>query len=368
MTPAKDILDKVGAKSVGRQYTLIPASTIEAKSVAWMWTDAGQGRLPAGSLSVAAGREGTGKSSFGLWLAAGITQGSLPGIHHGTPGGVIYLAAEDSWEHTLIPRLMVAKADLGRVFRMDVIEGDDDLALSLPVDNELLEDAIASEGVRLVIIDPLLSYIGEGIDTHKSREVRKGLDPLVRIAQKTGAVILGIAHFNKGSGSDPASLITGSGAFKDVPRSVFGFAKGSDESGNTRRVMSQVKNSLGLAELPSLNYDIASVEVDGLDGTYARFTFTGESDVTVQDLIDDQPTGKERRQAQQGARDWLEPYLREQGPTPSADVIAAGEAQGHSKYLINKASTSLGVLKPRSGYQGGSTWELPESNDAPPPF
>ncbi len=367
MTRADEIVEMVGAKSVERQYTLIPASTIKPKSVAWMWTDAGQGRLPAGSLSVAAGREGTGKSSFGLWLAAGITRGTLPGIHHGSPGGVIYLAAEDSWEHTLIPRLMVAEADLDRVFRMDVLVGDDDLALSLPVDNDLLEEAIVAEDVRLVIIDPLLSYLGDGIDTHKSREVRKGLDPLVRIAQKTGAVILGIAHFNKGSGSDPASLITGSGAFKDVPRSVFGFAKGSDESGNTRRVMSQVKNSLGL-ELPSLNYDIASVEVDGLDDTYARFSFTGESDLTVQDLIDDQPTGKERKRARQDALAWLEPYLREQGRTTSAEVKAAGQAQGHAGRTLDRVSESLGVIKIRSGFHGGSTWELPESDDAPPPF
>ena len=71
------------------------------------------------------------------------------------------------------------------------------------------------------------------------------------MADRTGSVFLGIAHFNKGNGTDAASLITGSGAFKNVPRSVFGFARDeSDDNGG--RVMSQVKNSLGRDDLHSL--------------------------------------------------------------------------------------------------------------------
>lgn len=60
--------------------------------------------------------------------------------------------------------------------------------------------------------------ISEGINTHVTRDVRKVLDPLAMIAERTGAVIFGIAHFNKSSGTDVASLLSGSHAFRDVPR------------------------------------------------------------------------------------------------------------------------------------------------------
>ncbi|MGH4027293.1 MAG: hypothetical protein ACRDRV_22210 [Pseudonocardiaceae bacterium] len=54
------------------------------------------------------------------WLAAQVTQGTLPGIHHGHPRAVIYAATEDSWERTIAGRLKVAGADLNRVYRVDV--------------------------------------------------------------------------------------------------------------------------------------------------------------------------------------------------------------------------------------------------------
>ena len=62
-----------------RRIVLTPASEIEPEPVVWAWEDDGAGRIPAGSLGLFAGREGTGKSSFLIWLAARITTGELPG-------------------------------------------------------------------------------------------------------------------------------------------------------------------------------------------------------------------------------------------------------------------------------------------------
>ncbi|GAA1028009.1 hypothetical protein GCM10009557_11470 [Virgisporangium ochraceum] len=247
-----------------RSYRITWASEIEPEPVVWAWEDAGHGRLPAGSLSTAAGREGTGKSSFGIWMAARITTGTLPGAFYGQPRPVLYVAIEDSWKHTLVPRLIAAGADLSRVGRFDVVvdEGEE-VTLSLPVDNAILEAAIRDAGVVLVVIDPLMSVISDRVDTHRERDVRTALDPLAKLADRTACVILGIAHFSKGGGTDAASLITGSGAFKNVPRTIFGFAKDeADESGG--RVMTQVKNSLGREELPSLRYTIESAACQDL--------------------------------------------------------------------------------------------------------
>jgi hypothetical protein len=54
----------------------------------------------------------------------------------------------------------------------------------------------------LVVIDPLMSVMGESIDKHRTREVRFVPDPLARMADRIGSVILGIAHVNKATGTE----------------------------------------------------------------------------------------------------------------------------------------------------------------------
>ncbi|ULN34189.1 AAA family ATPase [Mycolicibacterium smegmatis] len=330
-----------------RRMRLTPANQIDIAPVVWAWEESGEGRIPAGSLSIAAGREGTGKSSFGLWMAAHITRGTLPGSFYGTPRRVFYVAVEDSWKYTLGPRLIAAGADRSMVYRCDVMTDEDtELTLRLPSDNSVLETAIRDYGVGLVVIDPLMSVIGESIDTHRSRDVRTALDPLAQMADRTGAVVLGIAHFNKGSGTDVSSLITGSGAFKDVPRSVFGFAR-DDAAEDGTRIMTQSKNSLGRDDLPSLSYRIENFEIPtgtGVANT-GRFEFTGESERSVSDVLREASGvggSAEDRDERKHAHDWIVGYLIDNGgEAPANDCLKNGVAAGYSRDALKRA-------KPRS--------------------
>lgn len=353
-----------------RQARITWASTIEPAPVIWAWQPDGDGRIPAGSLSVAAGREGTGKSSFGIWLAAQITRGSLPGSFHGTPRAVFYVAVEDSWRHTLVPRLIAAGADLERVGRFEVVTDDgDDVVLSLPHDNSLLESAIDTHGVALTVIDPLMSVIGAKIDTHRERDVRTALDPLAKMADRTGSVLLGIAHFNKGAGSDAASLITGSGAFKNVPRSVFGFARDeSDDNGG--RVMSQVKNSLGRDDLPSLGYAIESFDVPTRTGTATtgRFVLTGTSERSVADILRDARGDSDDNDDRREIDRWLFDYLTsENGSALAAEIQRDGRSQGYSESAIKRARKRIGAASNRQGFgKGSKVWWTIDPADTPP--
>lgn len=348
------------ATTPARRARVIWASEIEPEPVVWAWEVDGEGRIPAGSLSVAAGREGTGKSSFGIYQAAHITRGTLPGSFYGTPRNVLYVAVEDSWRFTLIPRLIAAGADLGRVGRFDVLIDDDtEVTLSLPHDNDLLKQEIADHQVTYVVIDPLMSVIGSAIDTHRERDVRTALDPLVRIARQTEAVLMGIAHFNKGSSSDAASLITGSGAFKNVPRSIFGFAK-DPEAENGARVMSQVKNSLGRDDLPSLAYQMTGVEVQTRKGPArtARFDFIGESDRSVEDVLRDGGVSDPDEVAERNeVAEWLKGYLAEpNGSRPVVEVYKAGQAIGYSRDQLKRAKKKLGYTAVKPSMTDGWHW------------
>lgn len=345
------------------------ASEIEPEPVRWAWTgDGGEGRLPAGSLSIAAGREGTGKSSWALWLAAQLTLGTLPGAFFGRPRRVFYVAVEDSWAHTLVPRLMAAGADLAMIGRFEVITTrDEEMTLSLPADIDLLEADVKEHNAAAVILDPLMSVLGAGIDTHKERDTRSALDPLAKLADRTGAIVCGIAHFGKGNSTDAASLITGSGAFKNVPRTVFGFARDDAEEGG--RVMTQVKNSLGRDDLPSLSYLIEPVDVavGAFTTSVGRFTFSGTSERSVHDILRDS-RGSDRDDDGGGSRSDAERFIREclgeaGGSAPAKDVVRQAVQAGFKEADITRArfrAKRPPIRTERHGFGKGSTitWSI----------
>lgn len=336
-----------------RRLVLTPASQIEPEPVIWAWEDDdGYGRIPAGSFGLFAGREGTGKSSNLIWMAARITRGELAGAFSGRPLPVIYVASEDSWKYTIAPRLLAAGADLKLIYRAEVVtmEGDT-VSISLPLDIKLLEDAIRENEVALVVIDPLMSTISERLDTHVNREVRQAIEPVVRMADRTGAIVAGIAHFNKSSGTDPSSLVTGSGAFKDVARFIFAFAK-DEETGEL--VITQTKNSLGRSDLPSLRYRIIEAIVPTAKGEarVGRFVLDGVSERSVAEILGthdgESPATKLRE-----AEEFLEKTLAE-GPRPTKDVEdEAVNGYGIKKMTLERARKKLHIV---SGKVGSAGW------------
>ncbi|MDK9646989.1 AAA family ATPase [Propionibacterium freudenreichii] len=350
-----------------RRLVFTAASQITPKVTQWVWVNDGNGRMPAGALSLAAGREGTGKSSFGIWLSSQITRGLLPGMWKGTPRNVIYLAVEDSWAQTLLPRLMAAGADLDRVFRVEAVTAEgEESTITLPVDVGDLRAGISQHDVGLVVADPLMSLMSGRIDTHKEADTRRALEPLAKIADQTGAVILGIAHFNKSGGSDINSLITGSGAFKNVPRAVFGFARDEDTG---ESVMTQGKNSLGRLDLPSLAYRIASTTVRLKDGEtdVGRFEFMGTSTTTARDLLRANHDTDEPESAD--CATWLREWATEEGGTLKAkEAKAAARQAGYSIDQTNRAKRKLGMDSKRSGFGKNSEvfWVLPGTDSETP--
>jgi len=338
-----------------RKLLLTPASAIEPEPVVWAWEDDGAGRIPAGSFGLFAGREGTGKSSFLIWKAAKITRGELDGAFKGEPRPVIYVAVEDSWKYTIVPRLMAAGADLTMVYRAEVETSEGEtVTLSLPVDNKLMEQEIRRRQVALVALDPLMSAISDTLDTHVNRQVRQALDPLARMADRTGCIVAGIAHFNKSTGTDASSLITASGAFKDVARFIFAFAV--DEDGSS--VITQTKNSLGRSNLPSLAYRIieATVETGKGDARVGKLVLDGPSERTVQDILGDQGSGE--RDAKTRAEDYLRQALAG-GPRPTKDVTEeAREVADISEKTLKRARSALRI--PAAKRPDGWWISLPE--------
>lgn len=339
-----------------RRLRLTSASDIAVRPVKWAWKD----RMPVGEIVLLGGREGIGKSILAIWIAAQVTRGHLPGEYEGTARDVVIVTTEDSWSHTIVPRLMAAGADLGRIHRVEAVTSDGiDVPLSMPYDLEEFEAILTRVEAALVIFDPLLSRLDARLDTHKDAEVRLALEPLRGVTERSGATLLGLIHVNKSKSDDPLSMLMASRAFAAVARAVLFMTTDPDD--RDRRMLGQAKNNLGRMDLPTLAMHIEGVKVadveEGAVWTGAA-VFDGESDMTIHDAVSAALDGTEVRTAVGEAADWLGDYLLPE-PAWYADIKRAGIAAGHSESAIKRAATRLAIIKKSKGFPRRSEWQLP---------
>jgi hypothetical protein len=341
-----------------RRVRVTPACDIEPLPVHWVWAD----RIPVGEIVMTPGRGGVGKSTFHAWLIAHLTRGTLPGIHFGTPRSCFIAAREDSWQRTIVPRLIAAGADTSLVYRADVIaETDRETTLVLPTDLPGLEVETRRLAAVLLSVDPLLSAVDGKYDSHKDREVREALEPLKDFAERTGCVVLGNAHYSKGNSRDALTLMMGSAAFGNVPRAVLGFARDEDAEDGSR-VLSQVKNNLGREDLPSLKYTIEETTVETRAGAapVGRLVMQGESDRHVRDIL-----GSHADDGDRGATDELVELLTAMlveagGEIPAADGMKRLRATGSaaSDATVYRARCRAGIKAQKPSFGSGWVWTL----------
>ena len=355
-----DDCTQTSAQQSGRQVRLTPASEIAPRPVRWLWDS----RVALGSLCLLAGREGVGKSSIGYTLAAQITKGTLPGIYLGAPKAVIFAATEDSWAYTIVPRLMAAGADLDKVFKADVMAFDGfDEDLVLPADLHELEAAATEVDAALVLLDPLISRLAARLDSHKDAEVRRALEPLTSLADRTGITVLGIIHVNKSSSGDALNMVMGSRAFSAVARSVLFAMEGPDDV--SVKLLGQPKNNLGPGGLPTLTYRIVGERVaDTGEGEVwtGKVEWIGESDLSIADALIASRDQSGASSALREASDWLDDYLTGVGgAAPSLEIKKAGRAVGHSYRTLDRARNHLGVTSESQEFPRVTRWVMPPS-------
>lgn len=336
-----------------RRVTLISAAEIAPRRVRWLWKD----RVPLGMLTLLAGRESGGKSTIAYERVARVTRGQLDGDMKGAPRDVIVVATEDSWEHVVVPRLMAAGADLGRVFRASVTVQDlGTFELSLPDDVVSLEESIRARDAALVLLDPLISRLSGRLDTHKDADVRVALEPLVGLANRTGATLIGIIHVNKTGTTDPLTAVMGSRAFAAVARAVLFVVRDGDV-----RLLCFPKSNLG-PEQRSISFRIENREVgkdpDGQPINTGAVVLGGEVDRTARDVLEEQAGGRVST-AKDKAVTWLRERLKD-GPVLREIVVAEAEALGIAERTLKRAAVAAGVTSETSGFPARATWSLPK--------
>ena len=215
--------DKKGKPGRTFGFNVSHGPNIKMQTIDWIW----QYHLALGQHTCIAGVQGQGKSQLVYALAAAVSTGNTwPGTDERAPlGKVILFNAEDTTSDVMMPRLLAAGADPENIYIMESVtdKGGNDRKFNLQADLDRLTLFAAELGdVKLITFDPVSSYLGGDLDSHENTKLRDALDPITAMAEKTGAAVVSVTHFNKaGKGTNALNRVMGGAAFTAAPRAAF---------------------------------------------------------------------------------------------------------------------------------------------------
>ena len=310
-------------------------------------------------MTLIAGAPNMAKSQIALDIAARLSNGdNWPDGGRAPHGSTIILSAEDAAaDDTLRPRLEAAGADLEHVYYLKAAFTDDGKrrTFSLQADLGALAQKIAAlNDVLLVVIDPITSYMGARVDSHRTTDVRAVLEPLADFADQCDVAVLAISHPPKHAPTKAINAVTGSLAFVAAARLVL-FA--IEEPDSDRRLLVPVKNNLGA--LPAgLGYRcaqrIVSREIVAPYVEWDRKPVTVSADQAL--AASASAVGEANKLAD--AKDFLADELMA-GPRLATEIKQRAEAEGITERTLRRARDALHVKVAKDGYQGNWVWRLP---------
>lgn len=109
-------------------------------------------------------------------------------------------------------------------------------------DNRIAE-AIEKYHAKLLILDPMSSYIGESC-MNNDNETRVEFNHLIAVAKDTGCAIVIIAHMNKMKDTNPLYRINGLIDIEGAARSILEITRTPNKEVPSERYMVQVKSNL----------------------------------------------------------------------------------------------------------------------------
>lgn len=209
-------------------------SEIEEEETEWIWKP----YIPLGCLVALIGEPGVGKSTISAMIAGKLSSGGVfpYDVLHQQPSIVVFQNGEDNPSTTTKRRLIAAGANLDNIVMIDEEECTFNLKRI-----KALERLIEETKCKLVVIDPIQSYMPAKVNSNDRSDVRKVLSPIKELAQKYGCTIMYLMHTNKNESSKDINRASGSGDFVAITRSVL--MVNADED-NKRSYLNHIKSNL----------------------------------------------------------------------------------------------------------------------------
>lgn len=299
-------------------------SKVKETEVEWLWYP----YIPFGKITLLQGDPGEGKSTFIINIVALLTKGEdMPdGYKVGHPQTVIYQCSEDSASDTVKPRLMAAGADCEKVAY--ILDDDSSLAL----DDERIEKTIVKTGARLLVLDPLQSFIPQDADMHSAGKMRSLLGKLSLIADRHKCAIVLVGHMNKSKSGKNLYRGLGSIDITAIARSVLMISR--DKENPQMRYMYPIKSSLAA------------------EGDVIGFRFTRSSGFQWVGVCDyeDIDFDEEYENKEETAERVLIELLKED--MESSQIFAYMKSLGISERTVYRVKKELGIIS----YKKNKIW------------
>lgn len=327
-----------------KELKIISSTNVEVREINWLWYPF----IPRGKVTILQGDPGEGKSTFMLTLTAYLTRGeSLPFTGCGEPPDpitVLYQSTEDDYDDTIVPRFIKAGGFRERLAFIDESE------YPLTFDDDRILEGIKQTGAKLLVLDPLASYIGD-CSLNASNEVRQKFNALINAARETDCAIVVVNHMNKMPGLKAIYRTPGSIDVAGAVRSILLLARDPDEE--DKRYLVQTKMNLA-SKGDALEFRIE-------DG---GIKFTGITDKTADEILRKQDfvSGIGRPDVKlQEAKEVIEELLAAGTAVPAEECEAVLKKNGIRRSTAQTAKRELGIESVR--IQDRWYWKLPETDE-----
>jgi len=342
------------------------ADELTVERIDWLWRH----YVARGKLHLIVGPPGVNKTTLWTALVATLSgAGRWPDGTQAPLGSSLIWSGEDGITDTLLPRLIAHGADLSRVHFVaavnDGVNGRRPFDPSVDMDHLLLH-ASRIRGLALIVVDPVVLTVRG--DSHKDGEVRRGLQPIVALAERTKAAALGIAHFTKNSaGRNPVDRVAGSLAFGAAARIVLAVGRIPDDQGGGRMLV-RAKSNIG-PDGGGFRFAVSPIEVAG--GETIRLEWGASLQGTAHDLLStiEQSTDPEQRAADTDADVFLREILIDAGGSMNRkDVLAAAKRAGYPERTVERSRARCRIVVKTTGFgkHRHSSWTLPSITDTQP--
>jgi len=312
-------------------------STVEIQSIKWIW----KGRIACGKVTIIDGDPGNAKSMLTLDIAARVSSGrAFPdgeALNENMP--VILLSAEDGLADTICPRLAAASANTAIIYAMSDRPGQNGPEpITFPRDLSYVEREIKRVRARLVVIDPLMAFLSNDVDSHRDQDVRRVMRGLTTMAERTEAAILIVRHLNKTHSGNP--IYRGGGSIGIIGAARLGFAVGKHPTDENSRVLAPTKSNIGLSS-DSLIYKVVPC------GPSARIEWCGATDLSAEEVLSE----RQRTRKLVSAESWLVDFIADKEVLAN-EVLEMGQKAGFSERTLIRAKKKVGIVS----IKGSTGW------------
>jgi putative DNA primase/helicase len=216
-------------------------------------------------------------------------------------------------------------------------------------DKQLIVRMIQDHKAKLVMFDPLQSFLPPKTKMNDMETVRPVLDALIEAAQVTGCHILLVGHLSKARQETAGYKFLGSVDWFNASRSAMLVVK-NPEHPETERFFYHVKHSLG-PKAPGMGFSIA-------EENRPVFRWGTSTDVSIEDVLAGAPTRGNNKQAE--ARELILDELAN-GECTVENIKAAAKGMGISWRTMWEAKKKLKVYayKGKGEFARHWYWSLP---------